>query len=136
LLDAILECNPLDDFRHAIGTVEFAPLRLSGHHQLERHGEAGFATQAALCFSSAMADGGEGAFDGVGRSNVFPMFSGKVIEGQQHVTIFGQLPHSLVVFHAVGRNEEIERSFSVDAGLSLPDIVQMALGFGLHRLRV
>ena len=39
-LDAILECNPFDDFREAVGRIELSPFCLSRQHQFERHGKA------------------------------------------------------------------------------------------------
>ena len=60
-----------------------------------------------------MADGGEGAFDGVGGSVVFPVLCRKVIEGEQHVAIFAQFGRGL--------------------GFRLPDVMEMAFGFGQKR---
>ena len=60
-----------------------------------------------------MSDGGKGAFNWVGRSNVFPMLGWEVIEGQEHVAVFGQLSDSLVVFHAVGCDEEFKSRLSI-----------------------
>ena len=80
-----------------------------------------------------MSDRGKGALNPVGGPDVLPMLSRKIIEGQEHVAIFGQLANSLVVFHAVGCGKEIEGNLCVHACLSLPDAVQMA--FVLDRLR-
>jgi len=53
------------------------------------------------------------------------------VKGQQRVPVLDQLGDRLVPFHAVGLFEEIEGGVGLGAGLSLPDVVQMALGFGL-----
>ena len=82
-----------------------------------------------------MSDRGKGALNRIGGPDVLPMLSRKIIEGQEHVAIFGQLANSLVVFHAVGCDKEIEGNLCVRACFSLPDVVQMAFGFGLDRLR-
>ncbi len=57
-----------------------------------------------------MSNCGKGAFYGVGCSDVFPVLSREVIERQEHVAIFEQLAHGLVVFHAVCRVEEVKRA--------------------------
>jgi hypothetical protein len=69
-----------------------------------------------------MAHGGEGAFDRVRRSDVLPVFGGEVVEGEQLGAILDQLGHRLVVFHAVGLDEEIEGGF----GVSLVSACQMS----------
>jgi len=58
-------------------------------------------------------------------------FGRVVVKGQQCVPVLDQLGDSLVPFHAVGLFEEIEGGVGLGAGLGLPDVVQMALGFGL-----
>ena len=90
LLDAVLEFNPFDDFRHSISTVELSPFCLCRHHQLERHGQTSFSAQAALGLAGAVADGSERALNGVGRPDVFPVLGGEVVEGQKHIAVFGQ----------------------------------------------
>jgi len=46
--DPVAELNPLDDLWQSILTVELAPFLLRGHHQLEGHGQSGFAAQASF----------------------------------------------------------------------------------------
>jgi len=70
-----------------------------------------------------MSDGGKGAFDWVGRSNVLPMLGWEVIEGQEHVAVFGQFADGFVVFHAVGCDEEVEGRLGIHPGFGLPNIV-------------
>jgi len=104
-------------------------------HQLEGHGEPGFAAEAVLGFAGAMPNRGEGAFDGNGCADVLLMFGREVIECQEHVAVFDQFGDGLVVFHAICRDEVVERSRGIHPRFSLPDVVQMALCPGLGRLR-
>ena len=104
-------------------------------HEFECHCQARCTAEAPFGFASAMSDGGEGAFDGIGGADVLPMLSWEVIEGQQHVAIFGQLAHGFVVFHAIGCDEDVKGRVGIHAGFGLPNIMQMTFGFGLHRLR-
>ena len=65
LADPIAELNPLDDLGQAILAVELAPFFLRRHHQLEGHGQTGFAAETSLGALGAMPDGRECAFDRV-----------------------------------------------------------------------
>jgi hypothetical protein len=65
--------------------------------------------------------GREGAFDGVCRSQVLPMFGGKIIEGQQRLAILLQAFGGLLVFDRVGFDENIERDLGVGRSFSHPD---------------
>ena len=79
-------------------------------HQLEGHGEPGFAAEAALGFTGAVSNHGEGAFDGIGCADVLPIFGREVTECQEYVAVFGQFGDGLVVFHAICRDEVVECS--------------------------
>lgn len=81
-----------------------------------------------------MAHGGEGALGGIRRADVFPVFAGKVIEGQQSITVFEQLGNRLFIFHAVVFDEEVEGGVGIGLGFRLLYVVEVALGFGLDRL--
>ena len=74
-----------------------------------------------------MANGSEGALDRVCGSDVISVLSREVVEGQEDITVFCQPSNGLVVFHAVGSR------VSIHARLCLPNVVQMALCFGLNR---
>jgi hypothetical protein len=65
LAEPVAELNPLDDLGQSVSAVEFAPFLLRRHHQLEGHGQTGFAAEAALGAFRAVPDGGEGALDRV-----------------------------------------------------------------------
>ena len=62
---------------------------------------------------------------------MLPVFRWDVTESQENVAIFGQFPDGLVVFHAVGFDEEAKRSRGIHAGLCLQNVVQMALCFAI-----
>ena len=74
-----------------------------------------------------MANGSEGALDRVCGSDVLSVLGREVVEGQEDITVFCQPSNGLVVFHAVGSR------VSIHARLCLPNVVQMALCFGLNR---
>jgi len=74
-------------------------------------------------------------FDLIRGPDVLPVLSREVVEGQQLVAVFHQLAHGLLVFHAVGFDEEIEGGSCLLLGLSHPDVLQIHLrlfvqGFG------
>ena len=60
------------------------------------------------------------------------MLGREVVEAQQAFTVLDQTLCGLVVFCAVGCDEEVEGGFGVGPSLGHPDVVQMALGFGLQ----
>ena len=70
-----------------------------------------------------MPDGGEGAFNWVCCSDVFPVFGWEVIKGQKNVAIFDQLTHGFVVFHAVCFDEKVERLLRIHTCLCLPNVM-------------
>ena len=81
-----------------------------------------------------MAHCGEGALDRIGGPYLLPVFGREVIERQQHLAVFDLLGNGLLVFHAVDFNEETEGGIRCGLRFSLPNIMKMTLGFGLHRL--
>ena len=85
-------------------------------------------------FAGPVAHGGEDAFDGVGRSDVLPMLGWEVVEGQQHVAIFGQLLDRPLVFHAVGFHKQIKGCSGLFLRLCHPDVLQPCLGLFMQRL--
>ena len=80
-----------------------------------------------------MANGSEGALDHVCGSDVLSVHSQEVVEGQEDITVFCQPSNGLVKFHAVGGHETIKSCVSIHACLCVPNVVQMALCFGLNR---
>ena len=79
-----------------------------------------------------MPDRGESAFNRVCCSDVLPVLGREVIEGEQHIAVFGQLAYRFVVFHAVGRDKEVKSSRRIHVCFGLPNVMQMALCFGLN----
>ena len=65
-------------------------------------------------------------------SDVLPVLGREVIEGEQHIAVFGQLAYRFVVFHAVGRDKEVKSSRRIHVCFGLPNVMQMALCFGLN----
>ncbi len=62
---------------------------------------------------------------------MLPVLGGKVVERQQHVLVLDQFGVHLVVFHAVGFDEEVEGGFRVGSGFGLSDVVQLTRGLRL-----
>ena len=136
LTEAVAELNPLDDLRQAVLTVEFAPFPLRRHHQLEGHGQPGPATEATFGALGAVPNGREGAFNWVRCPDVFPVLGRVVVKGQKRLAILDQLGNGLVVFDAVGFDEEIESSAGPGLGFRLPDVMEMTLGSNAGRGRI
>src|SRR5438477_1171967 len=91
--------------------------------------------QAALRSDRAMAHGGEGAFDGIGRSQVFPVLGREVVESEQRVSILAQAVGRLRVFQRVALDEDVECQLGGGLGFGHPDLLQRAFGFRLLALR-
>ena len=89
-LDPVGEFHTLNDLWQLVVAVEPAPAFLRAVDQLEDHGERGPVREAALRADRAVAHGGEGAFDGVRRAQVFPVLGREVVERQQRVAILAQ----------------------------------------------
>jgi hypothetical protein len=82
-----------------------------------------------------MTDGGKCALDWVCGPQVFPMFGGKVVEGEQRVTTLGNALGRFLVLAAVGLDEDVKSGFSVLPSFRHPDVVQRALGLGVQAVR-
>jgi hypothetical protein len=81
-LDPIVECHTENEFWQLVVAIEPTPAFLRGLKQFEDHRECRLVGQAALRSDGAVAHGGEGAFDGVGRPQVFPVLGREVVERQ------------------------------------------------------
>ena len=115
----------------SVETPPFLGCRLA---QLEDHGERRGPAEAALGLDGPQAHGCEGAFYGIGRAQVLPVLSRKVVEGEQPRAVLGQAGRGLVVLGAVGLQEEVERLLGPILGLGQPDVLQVPLGLGLEGL--
>ena len=59
----------------------------------------------------------------------------EVKKAEQNLAVLDQLGDGLVVFHAVGLDEEVEGDTGLGLGVGLPDVVQVPFGLGLHGFR-
>jgi hypothetical protein len=104
--------------------IEPAPAFLRCVDELEHHRERRLIREAALRADCAVPHGGKGALDRVRGPQVFPMFGGEIVEGEQGLAILCQAFGGLVVFHLVGCDEGVERGFGILAGRGHPDFLQ------------
>ena len=124
-LNSVVELYSQDDFGQEAVAFETAPVLFGSLRELEDHRQRGLIGEATLRSSRTMTDGSKCALDWVGGPQVFPMFGGKVVEGEQRVTILGNALGRFLVFAAVGldgggRRQKRERSAGAnDSGLAL-----------------
>src|SRR5438552_17510969 len=100
-LDPVVECHTENEFWQLVVSVEPSPAFLCALKQFEDHCEGGRVGQAALRSDRAVAHGGEGAFNGIGGPQVFPVLGREVVEGQQRASILAQATGGLRVFQHV-----------------------------------
>src|ERR1700686_756482 len=81
-LDPVVECHTENEFWQLVVSVEPSPAFLCALEQFEDHCERGPVGQAALRSDRAVAHGSEGAFNGIGRPQVLPVFGREVVERQ------------------------------------------------------
>ena len=81
-LDPVVECHTENEFWQLVVAIETAPAFLRTLEQLEDHRKRRPVGQASLRSDRAVAHGGEGAFDGVGGPQVFPVLGREVVERQ------------------------------------------------------
>src|ERR1700687_5996355 len=110
-LDPVVECHTKNEFWQLAVAIETTPAFLRALEQFEHHRERGPVRQTALRSDRAMAHGGEGAFDGVGGPQVFPVLGWEVVESEQRVSILAQAVGRLRVFQRVALHEGVERQF-------------------------
>ena len=115
--------------------MKFLPFLLGGHHQLVGHDRCRLAAKAALGLGGSMPNGGEGAFDRIGRTDVLSVFGQQVVEGEQIGLVLGQAFDRPVIFNVLSFNEEIEGGIRSRLGFCHPDVLQMRFGFRLDRFR-
>ena len=108
-LDAVAECDALDDLRQLVLTFQPVPGLGGGHHELEHHQPGRVLRQRALGPHRAVPDGGKHALDRVGRAQVIPVLGRKVVEGQQGVAVLEQAGDRLLVFGPVLLGEALDR---------------------------
>ena len=81
-----------------------------------------------------MPDRGESGFNRITGADALPMLGRKVEECHEFFSIFLQAQRRLWVFELVEFDEQIERLFRINFGLSLPDVVYRGLGLWLRQL--
>src|SRR6478609_977020 len=81
-LDPVVECHTKNEFWQLVVAIETTPAFVRGLKQFEDHRERRPVGQATLRSDGAVAHGGEGAFNGIGRPQVFPVLGGEVVERQ------------------------------------------------------
>src|SRR5437879_1771430 len=81
-LDPVVECHTENEFWQLVVSVEPSPAFLCALKQFEDHCEGGRVGQAALRSDRAVAHSGEGAFNGIGSPQVFPVLGREVVERQ------------------------------------------------------
>jgi len=116
-LKPVRECDALDDFWQLISTSQSQPPFLSLFYELKDHHHCGVSFQAALGSLGPVADGREGALDGVCGANVFPMLGRKIIECQESIPVFFQAGDSFFVFDVVFCTEEIKGFSGIVLGI-------------------
>jgi hypothetical protein len=104
-LDPVVECHTENEFWQLVMSVETTPAFLCALDQFEDHRERGPVGQTALRSDRAVPHGGEGAFDGVGRPQVFPVLGREVVESEQRVSILARAVGRLLVFQRVALDE-------------------------------
>jgi hypothetical protein len=134
-LNSVVELYSQDDFRQEAVAFEAAPALLGSLRELEDHRQRGLVGEATLRSSRTMTDGSKCALDWVCGPQVFPMLGGKVVEGEQCITILGPALGRFLVLAAVGLDEDVKSGFGVFPGLRHPDVVQRAVGLGVQAVR-
>ena len=81
LENSVGEDLPFKEGEDQGGGVEFAPVLGRGLGELEHHDQAGLPGSISFGASVTQANGREGAFNGVGRPQVPPVFRWEVVEG-------------------------------------------------------
>ena len=74
MAEPVAELSPLDDLGQAVLAVEFAPFLLRRHHQLEGHGQTGFAAETSFGVPRSRT---RGTFTGTGPMPAITSRSGK-----------------------------------------------------------
>jgi hypothetical protein len=81
-LDPVVECHTENEFWQLVAAIETTPAFLRGLDQFEDHRERRPVGQASLRSDRAVAHGSEGAFNGIGGPQVFPVLGPEVVERQ------------------------------------------------------
>jgi hypothetical protein len=118
---AIAELDALDELAEAAGAVESTPVALGRFGEFEDHSEGRLAGEAALGLGGPEPHGGEGAFDRIRAADVFPMFGGEVVEGEQRRPVLQQAVGGLVMLRPILVDEGVEGRFGDFPAFGLVD---------------
>lgn len=88
LSDAIDESHILNHILEQFCALELEPSLFCCQGELEHQGEHRFSGEVVAGLGCAEPDGGEGRLNGIGGPDVLPVPGGKVVEGQEDVTVF------------------------------------------------
>ena len=124
---AVDEDGSGSDEGYQVGTVDSSPPGLGGVAQLVGHGQGGSAAPGTFGDFGPQPHRGEGRFDGVGASQVFPMLFGEVVERQQRVELAGDLDGRFGVGLEL-LSEFLDTVDGVGAGLGVVDGPDRLLG--------
>src|SRR5665213_4433004 len=81
-LDPVVERYTENEFWQLVVAIETTPAFVGAFEQFEDHGERGAVGQASLRSDRAVPYGSEGAFNGIGGPQVFPVLGREVVERQ------------------------------------------------------
>lgn len=115
--DSLRERGAGSDERDEVRAVDGSPAILGGFEELVGHGQPGRAGAGSFGDSGAQPDGGEGRLDRVRGFEVNPVLGGEIVEGQQLLSVVGDLGGGLGVFRAVGLLEFADRGLRRGRGL-------------------
>ena len=88
--DPVGEPDTLNELGQLVVAIEPAPAFLGGLDQLEHHRERRLIREASFRAGCAVPHGGKGAFERVRGPQVFPVFGGEIVEGEQGLAILCQ----------------------------------------------
>ena len=103
-------------------------LRLS--RQLEDHGQGGEAGATAFGLPGTMAHRRKSRFDGIGGANMPPVFGGEIVEGKQHLLVFGQALTGRRIFGLIAADKLLVAVEGRLLGLGPLALLAQALGIG------
>ena len=110
-IHSINEPDSSKEIRNVLMPAQFTPPLGGTLSQLEHHCQTCLRTAVPFRFAVPQTDGGERAFNRIGRANVTPVLGWKIEERQQHIAVFLQAFHRLFVLRFKGPDEQIKSLF-------------------------
>lgn len=90
--------------------------------------------ERALGAHGSVPEGGEYAFDGIGRAQVVPVLGREIEEGRECLGVFGQARHGALIFGAILLPEDVDGGAGGLPGLGMIDVAQVGLHGWRHGL--